>query len=59
MTVLKCKKCGAEVTQKDLDYAEENDHYPTELEHQADCGCYEEDEGLMIIAIECTHLYIG
>ncbi len=45
MTNLICKKCKAEVTQEALDYAEDHEYFPSEIEHQVDCGCYEEDEG--------------
>ena len=48
-----CKKCGAEVSQEDLDYAEDHEMFPPELEHQVDCGCSEHDEGYGADVCKC------
>ena len=48
-----CKGCRAEVTSEALDYAEDNDFFPPELEHQVDCGCYGYDESLGADACKC------
>lgn len=51
--MLKCKNCNAKVSQEDLDYVEDHEEFPSELEHQVDCGCSKYDEGLDMEMCTC------
>lgn len=42
--MVECKKCGAKVTKKQLEYIERTKQFPNDCDHIDECGCMEDTE---------------